>query len=464
MINKNQLYKNMAYLLINIFKSDKLKANIIKSEEFKINVLLQINNLLSLEKYHDCNFDGNSYAIAFAQSLVNLTEKEQTIEKQEDKPVQEIEGDYSFLLTYILNVYGIEKEKMSISSDVSTDLIEQLSHITDQSLLKPDPIKPDSIIDNNENRQNKDQNAFSSDDFNNKNMNSNFNSHNNQCTQPNLMFLNSVPPHPATDPRFYPFLTKPKHMPLIKVFLLIFVIGVVIANIILLVYILTSSPKIIDLNSDGSSYEFWVDKKNSNVLINPPGNNDNYTHYGKDGTKLQLSLVSIYYLFPAFFLIIMAVYISYQIFKKPATIREKFRIRPYDLILLLFLNSLPIFFWSSKFASEKVLDFSAEKDEEKAKVKQLVNFINNYFKDSREYQISMVLAIVSIALATISLLFICIVLFINPKPDPKKINLANEEYQKAVANAMSGKSYEFNPTLFDEFDVEEKPLADKNQK
>lgn len=464
MIDKNQLYKNISYLLINIFKSDNLKVNIIKSEEFRKNVLLQINNLLSLEKDHDCNFDEQTYAIAFAQSLVNLTENEQTIEKQDDKSIQEIEGDYSFLLTYILNVYGIEKEKMSIVSDISADLIDQLSHIVDQSILKSDPIKPDAIIDNNETKQNQSQNTFSGNDFSNKTINSNFNAYNNQTGQPDLTFLSSVPQHPAADPRFYPFLTKPKHMPLIKAFLLVLVFAVIIANIILFTYMFTAT-KIVDFNSTKSpKNEFWADKKNANILISVPGNTDNYVHYGKDGEKLKLSFVNIYLIILAIFIVMMAVFISYQIFKKPPTIREKFRIRPYDLIMLLVFSAFPIFYWSSKFAAKKVVDFSAEKTEEKSIVEQLSNFVNNYFKDSKEYQVSMILAIIAIVLAAISFLFILFILLINPKIDQKKINLANEEYQKAIANAMNGKSYEFNPILFDEFDVEQKKLTDKNQK
>lgn len=445
MLSGKSLYKKIIDLLVNIFKSNDLKKVIIENEKLRKNVVLQINNLLYLEKQHNCTLNDLCYAVEFAQVLVNLTEKEEMIEKHDSKLVTQIEEEYLFLLEYISNDYGQEKTKMIATSDIDDSLIENLWQINESSSSKTAAIIPD-IVELIDFKHHQNQNNSFNHNAQGKNKLSV-----DEMVQ-SLKFSGSLPMHPKSDPRFYPFKTKPKRMPMLKILLTTFISITLILYFVVLFY---TAAKNININKSllPSSFEFdelWINKTNNRVLFKIPNNINEYDHYyGSSQEKLNINLESLFLFLPAFLLLFATICCGYHLVRHQKKIRNNFSINWY-IISFLFINIILVFcYWIFKYALFR-FELTSEIPNEINKAEQFNDICNNIIRNSDEFKLFQYLMITASIMAGITVSFLIYLTCINPRIDKDKIKKANLEYEKMLYNALEGKEYIVDADLFQE--------------
>lgn len=405
---------------------------------------MQINNLLHLEKQYNCKLDQYSYAIEFAQVLVNLTEKEEIIEKHDSKFVTQIEEDYLLLLEYLSNVHGQEKIKMIAKNDIDINLIKNLWQINEEDKSsKSSAIKPEIIE--------------TADFHNHHNQNNNFN-HTNQTKRKlsvnemiqALKFSGSLPMHPKSDPRFYPFKTKPKHMPMLKILLTIFISITLILYFSVLFYTASKDINIEKSLLTTSFNKLWINKTSGRVLFTMPDDVSGYDYYyGSSLKKLTIRLENLLLFVPAFLLLFATICSGYHLVRYQKKISHRFSINWY-IIIFSFIALLIVFcYWIFKYSFVR-FELTAEKSSEISMTEQFSDLCTKIMKNSNEFKLAWLLIIIASIMAGITFGFLIYLVCINPRIDQFKIKKANIEYEKMLSNALEGKQYIVDAELFQE--------------
>ncbi|WP_342276649.1 hypothetical protein [Spiroplasma endosymbiont of Nebria brevicollis] len=404
------IYNSLANLIVR-------KA--IMSDENLIKVLeLQISNLFFLEK--ELKELGNKkYAIEFLQIISNLMDRSFSVTKSSKKNRIEILEERNLLIVSITNsCKTVERESLErirqFDSETFTQLNDQISALNNFSddNVAPTVSLPIPNMDNNIA-----PNPMSGNQLNN-NM-SNINNLDN-ASLANLAKLGVLPQHPTTNPRFYPYLSKPKSIPLLKKILC----GFLLLTVVLLTvsYIMTyfvTGNHVVKAGNDAVDYNFG-EKAQSVIfsIITTLLFGGGFVYYILKPTKLGRDTYRISY----FLLIMVIFWIIYSV---------------SNIILMTTDNSLQNTFASFLDKGDKIPD-------------NLDKSVLSWLKGLPTFQAFKILAYVSTASAVAPLAIGLVIAILNPKINRNKIIRANSEYQNAINSAFNGKSYEMDPSLFDD--------------
>ncbi|ALD66448.1 hypothetical protein [Spiroplasma cantharicola] len=452
----NKIYQNSIFLLANLIKDEKLRVELLNNLDYKKQVIELVNNLLILEIDENCSFKDKKWGPIFGKSLVNITKEKIKFVKPDNKTIDDILSDITYLQTYCFNNLQIARDTLTDESfELSEEFVKENSKISNEmkeKYLKSSEktvIEPE-IVDKQKEKPNTEIPDYS-------------NMAGAQSAQGNP-FMGTVPLHPLQDPRFYPYNNKPKYTKWLKLSLAISIGIFTLLFIVLSIFVQVAKPYLIDneFNSiAGFSQEFqkqWKEFLSSEKV-------DKMGWLFANSLGMQAGGMGIAYI------IIMALIISwtiYTIVQPPKTYRQKFIIPGMTLVIpSMFLIMMAFSFikgFSYIFGSDVPLSqlsgslFNVAKQQgEKANfsdwynlnqsgIKELLSEINSSF--------NMTGAKVLFWLFFVSLLMtagtIILTLCLNPKLDRDKISKANHEYQTMIAEAMQGRKYEMDQSIYED--------------
>lgn len=396
----------------------KINENVLKYTE------LQISNLFFLESALSNKLKGQKMAKEFLQLTANVVDLALSVSKSPKKTRIEILEDRNLLIVTIVNsCKGVERENLERVRTVDAnalqslnDQIAALSNFTteDKSNTADQPIF---------NQENNDNDTNNNQTENNNLNNTNMRDLNNNMA--NLSKLGVLPQHPASNPKFYPYLTKPAIVPKLKKVLagmLITASAFIIVTIIISLFV--KGQLTITNEAEKNPVDFVLSQTNNWLIL--------------------IMTIILYFSF------------SYIFVKPTKVLREKYRISFFMLGLLFFwiIVTMFYFFWeisdsyyenwfAARIAKDKLPDGGVSGIVEA--MKQLPNFM--VFK---------IFSIITAAVLVLPLLLVLVLILINPRVDRNKVMKANMEYQNAINAALNGKKYDMDPSLFDH-DEEEPP-------
>ncbi|QEH61891.1 hypothetical protein SCHIN_v1c06940 [Spiroplasma chinense] len=453
------VYQSIVTLLFNVIKNEKLRTKILLDLDFRNDNIELVNNLLSLEKDHEASFKDVQWSTVFAKAIVNISKEKVKFEKPDNKSIEDCYGDYSGLLTKISNLYDVEKSTLTDSSieisekeiklnqTVSLEMKEKYSEAIIED--KPEGLEVE-VVDNNSEQPNIggiNQNAgagFGGGFGGSQGFGQGFGDR-------------QVPPPPMADARFYPYTSKLKNIKWYKIGLAT-TFGVTGLMWIILSLIISLTKYTINTKSgEWASYfngwaTFAAKRPNEdvfNITINQ--------YYG------NLVNNTAGYFIIAFMALILS-YILYMMIMPARNYREQFRISlfniimPFILLLSFFqmylgntfatmsnhneaVKNIRIWFEGTGFLSESDLSAFGADDSIKAIVDAL----------TKAFNVKAVTVILWINLVFISLCFAFMVtiLIINPKLDRRKVMHANQEYQQLINEALQGRVYEMDQSIYE---------------
>lgn len=390
----------------------------IMNDENLIKILeLQISNLFFLEKELK-ELANKKYAIEFLQIISNLMDRSFSVTKSSRKNRIEILEERNLLIVSITNsCKTVERESLEIIRQFDNEKfiqlnnqISALNNFSDDNITSTISL-PIPNVDNNMNSD-----PISGDQLTN-NM-SNINNLDNSSLA-NLAKLGVLPQHPATNPKFYPYLSKPKFVPLLKKILCGFILLTVVLLTVsyIMTYFVTGSHAI---KAGGSAENYNFGEKAQSVIFSIVTTllfGGGFVYYILKPSKLGRDTYRISY----FLLIMVIFWIIYSV---------------SNIILMTTDNSLINTFASFLDKSDKIPD-------------DLDKSVLGWLKDLPTFKAFRILSYVSTASAAIPLTIGLVIVILNPKIDRNKIVRANSEYQNAINNALNGKTYEIDPSLFD---------------
>lgn len=416
------LYNTICSVIFNTL-SNSVVRNIIKTNSNILKLLeLQISNLFFLESELRQDLENKKYSRNFLQIISDITDLELSISKSPTKTRTEILEDSNLLVVTIFNsVKGIERESLerlrTINDDSFKELTNQISALDDFNTIsnssQEETVPNNNVAGLNSLNQGNNQPFNGNNNLNNPNMNANFNPNANFN---NLTNLGLLPQHPAANPNFYPYLSKPSAVPKLRKLL----VGALSLSILfILITVITS---------------FFV--KGSLTIDTKKG--------AEDFSLSQLN---------NWIVIVITLFIfawSIYVFLKPMKVkREMYHTSLFVLIVLAIWIAFTVgyFFWGiTDGFLEQLLKQRVGKDgsfnpDAVAELKKLQNF-----------QIFDIFSIITGSVSILPILILVILILINPRLDRNKVMRANAEYQNAIAAAMSGQKYDIDPTLFDKED------------
>ncbi|EOA07429.1 Hypothetical protein, predicted transmembrane protein [Mycoplasma yeatsii 13926] len=454
-----ELYLQTIYLARNILKTEKLRYFIYKDNQFKNKFLTLINNIFTLEANHDQNIDGETFAKQFAKAFILITnqKEKQRFETFDNKTEEEMFSDIDAIIKSIIKEFKVAKTKLVdqtekiTSSEIQTlsVLSEEIISKWDQKLQQEDkPKQQENIKTQNEQENievNQNDQTVQQQDMSEifKQLNQN-------------MFENlknkELPVLPIQDPRFYPYNSRPKFMPIFKIILSILSI---ISTLLAISTLLFLSLSFLDISSDEyaqklgvSSWTNFMDSNRAQILKRIPLGG--------------LKLIGVQGISLALLHILPAVLICSYTFKSNQNNREKYRMKlmPVILFVVMFGMMLGTLF---NFISSKNIEASWKRD----LFDQLIQNNKDQFKNNfnsfwelvtknygSKINIATILSPVCLSITIFTLIVAVILLVVNPKLDKERIIKANIEHQKAVMAIMSGESYEIDLSLYDTEEIE----------
>ncbi|AJM71741.1 hypothetical protein [Mycoplasma yeatsii] len=453
-----ELYLQTIYLARNILKTEKLRYFIYKDNQFKNKFLTLINNIFTLEANYDQNIDGETFAKQFAKAFILITnqKEKQRFETFDNKTEEEMFSDIDTIIKSIIKDFKVAKTKLVdqtekiTSSEIQTlsVLSEEIISKWDQKLQQEDKPKQQENIKTQNEQENVevDQNNQT---VQQQDMNEIFKQFNQN------MFENlknkELPVLPIQDPRFYPYNSRPKFMPIFKIILSILSI---ISTILAISTLLFLSLNVLDISSNE-----YVEKLKANA----------WTHF-MDSNRAQilkkiplggLKLIGVQGISLALLHILPAVLICSYTFKSNQNNREKYRMKlmPVILFVVMFGMMLGTLF---NFISSKNIEASWKRDLLdliQNNKEQFKNHFNGFWtlvtkNYGSKINIATILSAVCLSITIFTLIVAVILLVVNPKLDKERIIKANIEHQKAVMAIMSGESYEIDLSLYDTEEIE----------
>ncbi|MDQ7983129.1 MAG: hypothetical protein REH79_02780 [Spiroplasma sp.] len=405
----------------------KVNENVLKYTE------LQISNLFFLESALSKELSGKKLAKEFLQLTANITDLALTVNKSSKKTAIEILEDRNLLIVTIINsCKGIERESLDKLQTVNS---ESFKKINDQIAALTHFTTDEEIDTVTESRELKETRQESTSDFNQENQTNNFNQPQtnnlnnmrnlNNVDMANLSKLGVLPQHPATNPNFYPYLSKPKVIPKLKKILS----GMLLTSVLFIIITVITSVFVkgpITIVAGGPEVQFVLSKAN-NWLI----------------------LVMTMVLYAAF---------AYAFLKPPRLQRDKYHLSYFMLGLLLFwlIVTIAYFIWQTSDGYYHTYFTAMLGKEEKLNPDVIAQM-----KDLPNFMVFHIFSIVTSAVSILPLLIVIVLMLINPRLDRNKVMRANAEYQNAIAAALSGQKYDMDQSLFDK---DEPKLKKKSRK
>ncbi|QBQ07717.1 hypothetical protein SGLAD_v1c05180 [Spiroplasma gladiatoris] len=452
------VYQSVITSLFNLIKDEKLRTNVLFDLDLRKKVIANINNLLALEIDYQASFKDEKYSAAFAKAVVNITKEKIKFEKPDQKAIIDCYADYSDMITFCLNLYGISKETLSNTSiEITTKEISLNSKVSEEMKKKYGETTSNSetkkTIDGKEIEivgATSDKPNFNGDynkSFNQKGFN---------------QMGEGFPLPPLNDQKFFPFKTKLKNAYWFKVALASFYSFSGLTYLILVILLNTNS--------------FNLPKSASSIA------NSTFSKlYGENVETLSLAKSLLFgisysqnisfYLLAFNFLLLF--YISYIMIKPPATYKEQFWIPWLNIFfagVFIFVNLITLYLgnvisviagnvsYFDNFAAAikntaAKNNISGISDEDIRRVYD--ELIAPNLKDNELKAITALLWLNFIILM-LSIVYIVVLVILNPKYDREKILYANQEYQKLMSEMMQGRTYEMDRSIYEpEINVQE---------
>ncbi|WP_339020220.1 hypothetical protein [Spiroplasma endosymbiont of Atherix ibis] len=477
-----KIYQDSIFLLANLIKNEQLRVELLNDSELKNQAIELINDLLVLEINEKCTFKDQKWSAVFGKALVNITKEKLKFIKPEDKKNDDILSDIAYLQTYLYNNLQISRDSLTDQNfELNEQFVKENSKITDEikeKFLKVSEKKPEpEVVDKSKeepNTNSQQQSGFGAGA---------------STTQGNPFMgmgagMNSIPPSPLQDIRFYPYNTKPKYTKWLKLALGI-VLGIsAIFFILISILFQVLKPYTIDENLNGLNglngfsdqfktdwSKVFNDKKITKV-----------SWYLSNSVGIQ---TNTYWIIMMIILGLMMGWIIFSIVQPPKTYRQKFIIPAINLIIpgmflimmiSTFSKAITYIFGTNvsyNFLGQAIAvtgkgpmtleNYNKWLEENKIGVENLLNEINNYF-DMTMAKVLIWLLFISILLSAITII---IIILLNPRLDRDKIAKANNEYQIMISELMQGRSYEIDPSLYEpqeEIDAFLKSLEDRKNK
>lgn len=473
----NNIYKSIIVLLNNAFKDEKLRTKMILDSQFKETILKNILNLLALEKDFDSKYNEKTWFAPFAKAYVNVISEKVKFEKPESQKPEDIYGEYSYALTYASNTFEVDRsvltdESLSISEEeiklnqkVSNDMLEKYG---DKKASDP---KVEVVDKNNEkpntNQTNNNGAAFAG-------MGGFGGGQPGMGGMNNPFMQNSGLIHPLQDDRFYPFVTKPKFMPWVRI------ANAVIVAITAILFLILEIIKI----TKGTVDFMHSDKLATNDASRPQID----MGFIADGHPLKVGISSpsmgggwLGLMIPILFVMAL-VYMSYTMLKKPRFFRDQYKIPNSVLFIFAIFSLIAVTqeLWSSPdILSTNGLQNTIEKwfsikgnlmiDGDYVKTHDLdwlmtidgnnVTFtkgglpilekaMSDYLMENTAYMAIKVITIIFIVFGILQIGLLVATFFLNPRMDRQKLGYANNEFNKKMAAMMQGQEYEMDKSMY----------------
>ncbi|MGL5268780.1 MAG: hypothetical protein ACRC8P_03340 [Spiroplasma sp.] len=426
-----ELYDEILSSLFNSL-SNSIVRNEIKINESILKYLeLQISNLFFLETELAKELNGKNMAKDFLQLTADITNLTLSVTKSHVKTRIQIVEDRNLLIVTIINsCKGVERESLERFRIVDSKTLKNLhNQIIALSDFTTDEISSSVAKETDINQQNNLENLNNQNQTDNNLKNSNMNNFRNLNNMTNLTQLGLLPQHPAANPNFYPYLTKPAIIPKLKRILS----GMLIFSSLLIVVTIITTMFV---KGKLDIYKEEMNKDPVNFILSQTNN---------------------------WLIIIMTVvlYISFAyVFMKPTKIlREKYRISYFMLGLLFFwlVVTISYFFWQISDGYYENFFLTLVKKDDLRPINEVVKAMKNL----PNFKVFQIFSIITAIVCVLPLLVVLILILINPRLDRNKIIRANTEYQNAVNAALNGQKYHMDSSLFDSDEPSDK---DKKRK
>ncbi|WP_425381040.1 hypothetical protein [Spiroplasma endosymbiont of Polydrusus pterygomalis] len=411
------LYYEVSSTIYNSLNNLIVRKAIFSDEQLLKILELQISNLFFLEKELK-ELKDKTYALEFLQLISNLVDRSLSITKSSPKNRIEILEERNLLIVTITNICKtVEKESLerirqfddNTFNELNDQIIALNNFSNDSNEIKPSVIPNNQVLNNNGD-VNTNVGAVNNPD-NNLNINNLDN-----ASLANLTKLGVLPQHPATNPKFYPYINKPKYIPLLKKILSGFFLLTTVLTVV--TYILT----------------YFVAGTHAIKAGDPPV----YYNFGQQLQSMILTIIMTIVLNGGFL---------YSILKPPKLGRDVYR-TSYFLIVILILwivyTVVNLIFIMRDDSLLRTFDSFLGKDD------QVDSGVLAWLKGLSTFKAFQVLTYVTIASTILPIAIILVIAILNPRIDRNKIMRANAEYQNAINSALNGKPYEIDPTLFDD--------------
>lgn len=424
-----ELYNEILSTLYNSLNNPIVRNEIKVNETILKYLELQISNLFFLESALSKELTGHKMAKEFLQLTANIMDLALSISKSPKKTRIDILEDRNLLVVTIVNsCKGVERESLERVRLVDTaalqSLSDQISALSDFTSEEKTPVTEDTDYKQEEDTEEDRTSQTANNQLNNQNM------RDLNVNMANLTKMGMLPEHPMAKPNFYPYLTKPQVIPLLKKILA----GLLIASSVLVLITI-----VLSLYVKG---ELTFDTTKDPIA------------FTLSQTNNWLILIMTIVLYASF---------AYMFLRPARVVREKYRISYFILGLLFFwlIVTMTYYFWQVSDGYYKNIFESALANVPKENrpadgaaglVEALKGFPN--------FSIFKIFAMIAGGFSVLPLLIVLVLILINPRVDRKKLMRANIEYQNAINAALNGKKYDMDPTLFDH----EEPSDKKRKK
>lgn len=455
-MDPNKVYKSLVYLAYNVVRHERLRYELDNKAIFRDQFVKQVNNMLALEKDFNQTFNDKAWTNVFAQAIVKITQEKQRFEKRDGLSVEEIYADYSSFLSYTSTTFEIGRNTLTeeiVNFSIDEVLID--ATLTEQTKTHYKELEKEKIEAERRSQEAKDKPKPE------------FQSQEKTYSQQNnggahffgggFTGVNANTMDPRQNPRFYPYLTKPNWMPILKyVFASIVVLAtlmLIATSIAMMTVKMNLGPNVDKTNPFGNALfgeQAWSDNDGdwNKFLAKNLGDNASFPlTWTLMSTGVGSILSLIFYSLPA-------IYIGYVVFRKPRSLREKYRLSIMAVIFMIIMfivAGLNIFnvmsphqisknyenLFNQVFNSDYPRNFSAF----------WAVVMDKYGTD---INVTTIIADIAVGLVAVSIILGIAMLILNPRLNREKMMHAMAEYQRANIAMMQGQSYQVDPSLFDD--------------
>ncbi|ATQ35526.1 hypothetical protein MENTO_v1c03810 [Mesoplasma entomophilum] len=476
-MDNKKIYISISHLMFNVIKNNKLKYYLRKDEAFRKEVIKLIDLLLLLESdKFKCRYNRKKIAAEFAKAYVKITKVSNRFEVPEDEMnSEEIYAEYSRVVGFISENYKTARktltneeelftiEDIELNGKLSADFVkkmdEKLADEAKEKAEKEAKEKAEKEKTNSEDKKTTNSENINQQNFKQQNFNQqqNFFGGNMGGDMPQNIFLN---------PKFYPFKTKPKYMPILKKCFTLLMLITIVFYVTLVIYVGTVR---VDLDYKNQSslihvllpkakweagFEYWIVTTSANAKV--PSFSTNVDIFAKSTTNIGSIIFAIFYL-------LWFGYIGYTFWKKQDASRLKFRVSGFTLLIVAVFVFFLLFETAGSISNDLVMKKWNSYGSLSIKLAGETNPIPindfNYYDDfiakltlnyASQLKVVTSLSICAFVSSILTLMGAIMLVIINPKKDVQKIMKARAEQANATMAAMQGKHYEIDSSLFDE--------------
>ncbi|ATZ16360.1 hypothetical protein JN01_0599 [Entomoplasma freundtii] len=457
----NKVYKSLVYLAYNVVKHERLRYELDNKAIFRDQFVKQINNMLALEKDFNQTFNNQTWTTVFAQAIVKVTQQKQRFEKRDGLSVEEIYADYSSFLSYTSTTFEVGRNTLTEEIvNFSPDEVLIDATLTDQTKNHYRELEKERLEREKQAQETKDKPKpeFSSS----QNQERTYSQQNNNSFFGGGGYANVNTMDPRQNPRFYPYMSKPKWMPTLKY---VFAGLVILATLMLIATSIAMMTVKMNLGPNNTSNPFGNALFGEAMWASHKGNWDSFlTKSLRDSNAkfpLNWSLMSanVGSILSLVFYSLPAIYIGYAVFRKPRSLKEKYRLSMMSVIfmfIMFFVAGSNIFNVMSAHQISKNFEETFKRIFDNEFVGDNSNYNFKAFwavmmeKHGAGIEATSIIADIAVALIAVSVVLGIVMLVLNPRLDRQKMMHAMTEYQRANIAMMQGQSYQVDPSLFDD--------------